>query len=234
MTSEEKKAKIISGTVTLAVLLIAFVFMAFCGLKYEYPPPAAKKVILVEMMIESGGGGGGGNMNNNSRQPARSSAENLLTQPDVNLPSIPTSVKRTETTSDNSADIVDPRPNPNAVYRPGMGGGSGGGSGTGSGTGFGSGLGAGEGSGSGGKIGYGTGNRSYTYMPDLTVNEVGKVYVEVHVAATGTVLDARVINNRQYPTTITNSRIQAECVRKAKTARYKPGKEELRVIVFSL
>ncbi len=69
-------------------------------------------------------------------------------------------------------------------------------------------------------------------MPDLTVTELGVVYVEVHISTDGTVVDARVVNNSKYPTTITNSRIQAECVAKAKTAKYKPGKEELRIIVF--
>ena len=82
------------------------------------------------------------------------------------------------------------------------------------------------------EISYGTGTRGYTYMPSLTVTELGVVYVEVHISTDGTVVDARVINNSKYPTTITNSRIQAECVAKAKTAKYKPGKEELRIIVF--
>jgi uncharacterized protein (TIGR02145 family) len=82
------------------------------------------------------------------------------------------------------------------------------------------------------EISYGTGTRGYIYMPDLTVTELGVVYVEVHISTDGTVVDARVVNNSKYPTTITNSRIQAECVAKAKTAKYKPGKEELRIIVF--
>lgn len=233
MTKEEKKNKTIAAITSLVVLVIAFILMAFCGLKQMVPPPEAKKVILIEMQMESGGGGGGGNMVSNSSKPRGASAENLLTQQDVSLPSIPTSTREEDMASANDVEEKsNPAPNPNAVYRPGMGGGSGGGSGKGTGSGLGSGIGEGEGTGTGGNIGYGTGGRGYTYMPDVTVNEDGVVYVEVHIEASGKVVEARVINNRKYPTTITNSRIQAECVAKAKTARYKPGKEELRIIVF--
>ena len=119
---------------------------------------------------------------------------------------------------------VDPKPDSGASYRPGRGGGSGSGVGAGSGTGHGEGISS--------DIGYGIGTRGFTYMPDLRVSYTGMVYVEVHVGSDGSVLDARVINNSKYPTTITDSRIQAECVAKAKTAKYKPGKEELRIIVF--
>ncbi|MEG1556695.1 MAG: hypothetical protein RR356_08240, partial [Bacteroidales bacterium] len=83
-----------------------------------------------------------------------------------------------------------------------------------------------------GGVGYGTGNRGYTYMPDLTVNQMGQVFVEVHVNADGDVIEARIVNNSKYPTTITDSRIQADCIAKAKTAKYRKGKEEFRIIVF--
>ncbi|MCQ2265818.1 MAG: hypothetical protein MJZ46_07270 [Bacteroidales bacterium] len=96
----------------------------------------------------------------------------------------------------------------------------------------GKGSGVGTGRDGGGGIGYGEGNRGYTYMPDLTVSETGQVFVEVHIDTDGNVLDARIIDNSKYPTTIANRRIQAECVAKAKTAKYKKGKEELRIIVF--
>jgi len=124
------------------------------------------------------------------------------------------------------------RPDMNTAYRPGRGGGSGSGTGNGIGRGSGSGSGLGPGEGSETGIGYGTGNRGYTYMPDLTLSETGVVYVEVHVDAEGNVIEARVINTNKYPTTITNPRIQADCVAKAKTAKYRKGKEELRIIVF--
>lgn len=234
MTNKEKKDRTIAAFSTLIVMVALFLFMSFCGLKYLMPPPPAKKVILIEMSME-GGGGGGGNLQSQSKTNVTAPAENWQTQQDLSLPSIPTSKNRNISTSaDAVQEITEVKANPNAAYRPGMGGGSGGGAGTGKGTGIGSGFGDGEGSGSGGNIGYGTGNRGYLHMPDLTVNEVGTVYVEVHVDASGTVLNARVINSRTYPTTITSSAIQAECVTKAKTARYKPGKEELRIIVFSL
>lgn len=96
----------------------------------------------------------------------------------------------------------------------------------------GSGSGKGYGEGVGNGIGYGSGNRGYVYMPDLMVAETGQIYVEVHVDEDGNVIDARVINNSKYPTTVANASVQAECVAKAKTAKYKKGKEELRIIVF--
>ena len=108
-----------------------------------------------------------------------------------------------------------------------------GGSGSGIGSGTGSGLGPGEGAGSGGGIGYGTGHRGMINNIDATVNEEGQVCVEVHIAADGHVIDARVINNSKHKTTITNRNIQQQCVARAKQALYKPGKEELRIIVFS-
>jgi hypothetical protein len=85
----------------------------------------------------------------------------------------------------------------------------------------------------GGGIGYGCGHRGMINNIDATVNEEGQVCVEVHIAADGHVIDARVINNSKHRTTITNRNIQQQCVARAKQAIYKPGKEELRVIVFS-
>lgn len=81
-------------------------------------------------------------------------------------------------------------------------------------------------------VAYGTGNRGYTYMPDLTVSESGVVFVEVHVDTDGNVIDARVVSTDKYPTTITDKHILEDCVARAKTAKYRKGKEELRIIVF--
>jgi hypothetical protein len=226
--SEEKKNKTIAASVTTAVMIALLLMMLFCGLSYQNPPPPAKKAILIELST-MGGGGGGGNEAPSQQKRTRGSAENIVTQNSEDAPTIPRGDKKTTT---NKPTVVEPKPDQNSMYRAGRGGGNGGGTGTGSGSGTGSGIGPGEGSGSGGGIGYGTGTRGYTYMPDLTVNEAGTVYVEVHISADGKVVDARVINNSKYPTTITNSRIQADCVAKAKTAKYKPGKEELRIIVF--
>ncbi len=231
MSYEEKKDKIKAGIGTGVLLLLLLIFLHFCGLSYTYPPPPPKKVLLIEMTMESGGGGGGGNTNARNNN-ANSSADNIIRQHDVNLPSVP--VSRSERTSQNPPTEEAPQPNVNAMYRPGVGNGSGGGSGTGVGSGIGSGLGPGTGSGSGTGIGWGMGNRGYTYMPNLTTSEEGKVYVRVHVGTDGTVKDAQVISSKDYPTSITNAKIQSECVAKAKTAKYKPGKEEFRVILFSL
>lgn len=253
MTQKEKREKRISGIITALVMILIIIILSLLSLKYEYPPPEPKKVLLIEMTALSGGGGGGGGGNQGSVQPRTSQSapvagENVVTasaQPDVALPSIPVSKRQdVATPTDGAATDAQPVVNPVATFRPGMGGGSGSGSGTGTGSGFGSGIGpgsgsgngggsgSGTGSGTGGGIGHGTGGRGHVFMPDLTVSEVGRVYVEVHVAADGTVLDARVINTSTYPTTITNAKIREECVRKAKTAKYKPGKEELRVILF--
>lgn len=241
MTREERKNKIISAIITSIIMGLMFLLFAFLGLSYQIPPPEARKVLMVELTMESGGGGGGGgNMESYSVGIPQGAAENIVTQPDIELPAIPTSsVKTTEqTTSVVSSQVVQeqPKTNPNALFRPGMGGGSGTGTGTGTGSGFGagsgSGSGGGSGSGHGGGIGYGTANRGHIYMPELTVDEVGKVYVEVLVEADGSVADARILNNSQYPTTITNSNILNNCIRKAKTAKYRPGKTEFRVIIF--
>lgn len=231
--NEEKKNRTISGVITAVVMILLIILMALLGLKYEYPPPAPKKVLLIEMQTMSGGGGGGGNQQSQAKKPTPSAAENLITHPDVSLPVIPTSKHNQK----NNAEVEtpkdpDPVVNPLATFKPGMGGGSGGSSGAGDGSGLGAGLGPGGGSGTGGAIGYGTGGRGYLHMPELTINEMGQVSIEVHVAADGTVKDARVISTNQNPTTITNAKIQQECVRKAYTAKYKPGKEELRIIVF--
>lgn len=263
MKNEEKKNKIIPSVVTFIVMTLIFVILYFVGLSYQIPPPAARKVILIEIGTEGGGGGGGGGGNSEGVRHAagnesvirqleteRVSESPLIHSPDVSLPSIPVSVKKSNTSNTDNAQpvVTEPNPNPNAVYRPGMGGGRGGGTGTGTGTGEGSGrgpgfgsgegggrgsgFGTGEGSGRGSGVGYGTGNRGYTYMPELNVSVTGTVYVEVYVNMAGNVIDARVITSQKYPTTITDSRVQAECVAKAKTAKYKPGKEEIRIIIF--
>jgi hypothetical protein len=229
--NEEKKVRLFSWISTGIFMVILFVIMYFLGLYQQVPPPPAKKVLLIEMSME-GGGGGGGNESPNHLKVAGGTAENYLTSSDISLPSIPVSVKKSTSQENSTVAVTEPSPNTNAAYRPGIGGGKGGGTGTGNGTGKGSGFGEGEGSGSGGGIGYGTGNRGYTFMPELNVTEPGTVYVEVHVDEAGIVVDARVITSRKYPTTITDSRVQTQCVAKAKTAKYRPGKEELRIIVF--
>lgn len=86
----------------------------------------------------------------------------------------------------------------------------------------------------GGEIGYGTGRRSVVYMPNLTLPEIGYVYVEVHVDAEGNVIEARILNNSRYNTTISDPKILSDCISKAKTVKYFKGKEELRIIVFSM
>ena len=106
------------------------------------------------------------------------------------------------------------------------------GSGIGSGIGRGSGLGPGQGSGSGGGIGYGTGSRGLVHPINTSVSEEGQVCVEVHVLADGTVSEAHIINSGNHKTTVMNKTIQQQCVQEAKRAKYKPGKEELRIIVF--
>lgn len=85
----------------------------------------------------------------------------------------------------------------------------------------------------GGGVGYGTGHRGTINNLDVTLNEAGQVCVEAHIAADGHVIDARIINNSKYKTTITNSNIQQQCVARVKQSIFKPGKEELRIIVFS-
>ena len=117
-------------------------------------------------------------------------------------------------------------PSQSAMYKGRGGTGSGGGSGTGSG------LGPGEGGGHGGGIGYGTGTRGMINTINTSVNQEGQVCVEVHVTAEGNVISARVINTSKFRTTIFNNAIQAQCIAQAKQARYKAGKEELRVIIF--
>jgi len=110
------------------------------------------------------------------------------------------------------------------TYRPGMGTGSGAGMGLGS---------SGDPNESSGKgIGYGAGNRAFVNIPDVNLNEKGTVYVEVHITEQGSVKNARIINTTKYPTTITSSKIQQDCIARALSAKYVAGKEELRIIVF--
>lgn len=95
-------------------------------------------------------------------------------------------------------------------------------------------LNLGQGSGYSCSIGYGTGSRGVLYPINTSISEEGQVYVEVHVSADGTVSEAHVIDNfGNHKTTITNGKIQQQCVQEAKRAKYTPGKEELRIIVFS-
>lgn len=94
-------------------------------------------------------------------------------------------------------------------------------------------LNLGQGSSSGSGIGYGTGLRGLVHPINTSVSEEGQVCVEVHVMVDGTVSEAWVINSGNHKTTITNHQIQQQCVQEAKRAKYKPGKEELRILVFS-
>lgn len=228
MTKEDKD-KIISACVTAGAMALLTVFMVCCGFTETVPPPPAKKALLIE--LTSGGGGGGGIEAPSQQKQASSSDQQVATQNAEEAPAV-TNSKATRKNSNSTPAVEDPKPDPNAAYRPGRGGGSGGGTGTGTGSGNGSGLGPGTGGGSGGGIGYGTGTRGFVKDINMSVNEDGIVYVEVHIDADGNVVEARVISDSKHPTSITNRNIQSECVARAKQAKYTKGKEELRIIMF--
>lgn len=229
--STERKNNLISSFVTSIIFSILLMLLYFCGLYFQVPPPQPKEMILIE--FTSGGGGGGGAENKQSTQTPISETPDIATQIDQEAPVVPTNPKPTKTNTDKST-VSEPKQEPGAAYRPGKGSGSGGGSGTGSGTGAGMGTGSGDGAGdgSGRGIGYGSGNRAYVNIPDVNINENGNIYVEVHVTAQGNVINARIISNEKYPTTITNTKIQNDCLVRALSAKYIIGKEELRIIVF--
>ena len=224
--SDEKKFKLISFSISTVVTILVLLILLFCGFKYQNPPPPPKKIIMVELTSYSGGGGGGNEaVTKTKSQP--SASDNFTTQNAENTPEVFTNPNIKKNTNSNNS-VNTPKPDQNAIFRPGKGGGTG----TGSGPGNGSGIGPGTGGGSGGGIGYGFGDRGKVYIPDLKIKEYGKVYVEVHVAADGTVIDAKVISSQKYPTSITSAVIRNECIQRAKQAKYVKGKEELRIIVF--
>ena len=211
----------------LSIALIIVLLLTF-GLKSQIPPPPPKKTFYVELDAEVGGGGGGGMDAPSPNKVTNTAAPNYATQNATSAPA----VSHSDKTSTTTTQPVTPKVDQGAIFKGGKGGsGSGGGQGSGIGTGTGSGLGPGEGSGSGGGIGYGTGTRKRSNV-DTRVGEEGQVCVEVHVLPDGTVSEARVINNRNNKTTISNRIIQQQCVQRAKSAKYDPGKEELRIIVF--
>ena len=83
-----------------------------------------------------------------------------------------------------------------------------------------------------GSVGYASGSRGVTYMPDLSIPVAGQVFVEVHIDTEGTVVETHVINNSKYPTTVTDNSVLSNCVAVAKTVKYRKGNEELRILVF--
>lgn len=226
---KEQKDRMWSGLSSLLSIALIIVLLLTFGLKSQIPPPPPKKTFYVELDAEVGGGGGGGMDAPSPNKVTNTAAPNYATQ---NASAAP-AVSHSENTSTTTTQPAQPKVDQSAMFKGGKGGsGSGGGQGSGIGTGTGSGLGPGEGGGSGGGVGYGTGNRGLVKQINTSVNEEGQVYVEVHVLADGTVSEARVINNSKHKTTIANRTIQQQCVQEAKRAKYKPGKEELRIIVF--
>lgn len=228
--SEERKNKVISASVTTLVMGLLFLILLFCSFSYQNPPPAPKKVIFIEL-TDLGGGGGGGNQADAKSANNVSASPNMATQNSEEAPTVVSNPNPVKNANTNPV-VNTPKPDQNAIFRPGMGGGSGGGTGTGTGSGTGTGIGPGVGDHSGGGIGYGTGNRGMVRIPDMTIKEEGVVYVEVHVNADGTVKEAKVLNTSKYPTSITSSTIRNECLNRAKNVKYVSGKEELRIIVF--
>ena len=228
-TNENRKDNTIAWAATIGTMGLLLIFLLACSLKTLIPPPPPKKMVYVD--IASVGGGGGGGTPQVASNPKPASGQNYATQNAQEAPAVSHS-NRTSTTNTQTVPTT-PKPDQSSMYHGRDGSGSGGGSGSGIGSGTGSGLGPGEGAGSGGGVGYGTGHRGMINNIDATVNEEGQVCVEVHIAADGHVIDARVINNSKHKTTITNRNIQQQCVARAKQALYKPGKEELRIIVFS-
>jgi hypothetical protein len=229
--SDEKKFKVISGSISTLVMVLVLLILLFCGFKYQNPPPPAKKVIFVEL-TEFGGGssGSGGNETPQNVTNVKPTAQDVVTQNVENNDVINTS--KANTTKNNTA-VVTPKPDPNAMFRPGTGGGTGGQNGTGNGPTSGNGFTSGRGGTGTQGIGDGTGTRGFAKIPDITIKEEGTVSVRVHVLADGTVLDAQIINSAKYPTSISSSVIQKECLRRAKEAKYRTGVEEFRYIIFS-
>ncbi len=224
----EQKDRMWSGLSSLLSIALIIVLLLTFGLKSQIPPPPPKKTFYVELDAEVGGGGGGGMDAPSPNKVTNTAAPNYATQ---NASAAP-AVSHSENTSTTTTQPAQPKVDQSAMFKGGKGGsGSGGGQGSGIGTGEGSGLGPGQGSGSGGGVGYGTGYRKRSDI-NTRVSEEGQVCVEVHVLADGTVSEARVVNNKEHKTTITNRQIQQQCVQEAKRAKYNPGKEELRIIVF--
>ena len=225
------KDDLISGSASIGAMILIIVLLLTFGLKSVIPPPPPKKTFYVDITEYAGGGGGGGTPEPTKTSSRTPSGQTYATQNAQDAPSVARSDKPTTNTNSQPA-VSTPKPDQSAMYKGRGGTGSGGGSGSGIGSGEGSGLGPGTGGGHGGGIGYGTGSRGMINNINTTVNEEGQVCVEVHVTEEGNVISARVINTSKFKTTITNSTIQAQCLAQAKQARYKPGKEELRVIIF--
>ena len=225
----EQKDRMWSGLSSLLSIALIIVLLLTFGLKSQIPPPPPKKTFYVELDAEVGGGGGGGMDAPSPNKVTNTAAPNYATQ---NASAAP-AVSHSDKTSTTTTQPAQPKVDQSAMFKGGKGGsGSGGGKGSGIGTGEGSGLGPGQGSGSGGGVGYGTGSRGLVHPINTSVSEEGQVCVEVHVLADGTVSEAHIINSGNHKTTITNRTIQQQCVQEAKRAKYKPGKEELRIIVF--
>ncbi len=228
--NENRKDNVIAWCSTIGAMALLLILLLACSLKTQIPPPPPKQMVYVD--IASLGGGGGGGTPEVASKPKPSAGQNYATQNAQDAPAVNHSDRHSTNQQTQTAPST-PKPDQSSMYRGRSGSGSGGGSGSGIGSGSGSGLGPGEGGGSGGGVGYGTGHRGMINNIDATVNEEGQVCVEVHIAADGHIIDARVINNNRYKTTITNRNIQQQCVARAKQAIYKPGKEELRIIIFS-
>ena len=229
-TNENRKDNVIAWCTTIGTMTLLLILLLACSLKTQIPPPPPKQMVYVDISPMGGGGGGGTPQVASNPKPA--AGQNYATQNAQDAPAVNHS-SRTSTNTQTQTVPSQPKPDQSSMYHGRGGTGSGGGSGSGIGSGTGSGLGPGEGAVSGGGVGYGTGHRGMINNIDATVNEEGQVCVEVHIAADGHVIDARVINNSKHKTTITNRNIQQQCVSRAKQAIYKPGKEELRIIVFS-
>ena len=236
--NENRKDNVIAWCVTISTMALLLILLLACSLKTQIPPPPPKQMVYVD--IASLGGGGGGGTPDVASNPKPASGQNYATQNAQDAPAVNHSNK-TSTTQQTQTVPSTPKPDQSSMYRGRGGRGSNGGNGDGNGSGDGYGLGPGNGGGHGGGIGYGTGGRGLTTSINTTVSEEGKVCVEVHVMADGSIdpNSVRVISNvktpdgKQYKTTISNSNIQNQCVREAKKAHYRPGKEELRIIVFS-
>lgn len=229
-TNENRKDNVIAWCTTIGTMTLLLILLLACSFKTQIPPPPPKQMVYVDISPMGGGGGGGTPQVASNPKPA--AGQNYATQNAQDAPAVNHS-NRTSTNTQTQTVPSQPKPDQSSMYHGRGGTGSGGGQGSGIGSGTGSGLGPGEGAGSGGGVGYGTGHRGMINNIDATVNEEGQVCVEVHIAADGHVIDARVINNSKHKTTITNRNIQQQCVARAKQAIYKPGKEELRIIVFS-
>ncbi|MBO4646157.1 MAG: hypothetical protein J5642_06540 [Bacteroidales bacterium] len=242
---DEEKNRMISAAGTAVFTALLLVFLLLCGFTRQVPPPPSPdEMELVEIDLDMEESGGGNMMLGGNSGPEQKSTPEVraTTTPQPTSSAKPSGHTVTDPTGAQTHVPTTPTPDPNAsftmdkVAQPNASNAGGNTSGKGAGDHKGDGLGLVNDPGSGGGRNGGTGGGwvRKPKLPNISVSEDVKVYLDFDVDENGNVSNIRRSMKKGYNTTTTDSKIINACIAELTKAQFQAGHPGSRTFYFTL